>query len=324
MRFDWFGFIALAVGIGSLQLMLDRGEQLGWFESNEIIGEMLVSIAGFYYFFAHSLTTQTPFMRFEMFKDRNFVSACLFMVVIGVVLFGTMALMTPFMQNVMGYPILTAGILLAARGIGTLISMMLVGRLMKLIEARWLVLLGLAFAAYTLYEMAGFTNDTTAWTIVTTGMLQGFGVGFVFVPLSTVAFTSLPGHLRTEGSAILTLVRNIGSSIGISAVIAQLTQKSTMMHARLVEGVTPFNDALAQAKADARYGDRHGPRHARRHRDAAGDDPRLRQHIPAADLGVRRSVAVRADNRLIARRAEAARAGGRRSPRDGMMPLPSP
>jgi DHA2 family multidrug resistance protein len=97
--------------------------------------------------------------------------------------------------------------------------------------------------------MAGFTNDTTAWTIVTTGMVQGCGVGFVFVPLSTVAFTSLPGHLRTEGSAILTLVRNIGSSIGISAMIAELTQKSTMMHARLVESVTPFNDALAQAKA---------------------------------------------------------------------------
>jgi DHA2 family multidrug resistance protein len=249
MRFDWFGFIALAVGIGSLQLMLDRGEQLGWFESNEIIGELLVSIAGFYYFFAHSLTTQNPFVRFELFKDRNYVSSCLFMAVIGVVLYGTMALMTPFMQNIMGYPILTAGNLLAARGVGTLISMMLVGRLMKLIEARWLVGFGMAIAAYTLYDMAAFTNETTPWTIVITGMVQGAGVGFVFVPLSTVAFTSLPGHLRTEGSAILTLVRNIGSSIGISAMIAELTQKSTMMHARLVEGVTPFNDALAQAKS---------------------------------------------------------------------------
>lgn len=249
MRFDWFGFVALAVGIGSLQLMLDRGEQLGWFESNEIIGEMLVSIAGFYYFFAHSLTTQTPFVRFELFKDRNYVSACLFMVVIGVVLFGTMALMTPFMQNIMGYPILTAGNLLAARGIGTLCSMIMVGRLMKIFEARTLVFIGMLLAAYTLYDMSEFTNDTTAWTIVVIGVIQGFGLGFVFVPLSTVAFTTLPGHLRTEGSAILTLVRNIGSSIGISAVIAELTQKSTMMHARLVESVTPFNDALQQAKA---------------------------------------------------------------------------
>jgi DHA2 family multidrug resistance protein len=249
MRFDWFGFIALAVGIGSLQVMLDRGEQLGWFESNEIIAEMLVSIAGFYYFFAHSLTTQNPFVRFELFKDRNYLSACLFMAVIGVVLYGTMALITPFMQNIIGYPILTAGNLLAARGVGTLIAMLLVGRLMKIFEARWLVLVGMGCAAVTLYEMAEFTNDTTAWTIVTTGMVQGVGVGFVFVPLSTVAFTTLSGHLRTEGSAILTLVRNIGSSIGISAVIAELTQKAIMMHARLVENVTPFNDALQQAKS---------------------------------------------------------------------------
>jgi DHA2 family multidrug resistance protein len=227
--------------------MLDRGEQLGWFESNEIIGEMLVSLAGFYYFFAHSLTTQSPFVRFELFKDRNFLSACLFMAVIGVVLFGTMALVTPFMQNVMGYPILTAGNLLAARGIGTLIAMMAVGRLLKIFEARTLVFFGMLLAAYTLYEMSEFTNDTTAWTIVAVGVVQGFGVGFVFVPLSTVAFTTMAGHLRTEGSAILTLVRNIGSSIGISAVIAELTQKSTMMHARLVENVTPFSDALAQA-----------------------------------------------------------------------------
>ena len=120
MRFDWFGFIALAIGIGSLQLMLDRGEQAGWFGSTEIIVELIVSIAGFYYFFAHSLTTDEPFVRFELFKDRNFAAGCLFMVVIGVVLFGTMALITPFTQNLLGYPIMTAGFVLGSRGVGTL------------------------------------------------------------------------------------------------------------------------------------------------------------------------------------------------------------
>jgi DHA2 family multidrug resistance protein len=242
--FDWFGFIALAIGIGALQLMLDRGEQVGWFDSSEILIETIVSLAGFYFFFAHSLTTETPFIRFEMFKDRNFASSCLFMVVIGVVLFGTMALVTPFMQNVSGYPILTAGMLLASRGIGTLIAMMVVSRLMKFIEARWLVLLGLLLAAGTLDQMADFTNYTAARTIVIVSVVQGFGVGLVFVPLSTVAFATLPGYLRTEGSAILTLVRNIGSAIGISAVIAQLTSTEARMHAHLVEYVTPFNNAL--------------------------------------------------------------------------------
>ena len=122
MRFDWFGFIALAIGIGSLQLMLDRGEQVGWFGSPEIVVELIISIAGFYYFFAHSLTTDEPFVRFELFKDRNFAAACLFMVMIGVSLFGTMALITPFTQNLLGYPILTAGFVLGSRGIGTLVA----------------------------------------------------------------------------------------------------------------------------------------------------------------------------------------------------------
>gem|GEM_PF-5505279 len=124
LRFDWFGFLALAVGIGSLQLLLDRGEQVGWFGATEIWIEAIISAIGFYYFFAHSLTTPEPFVRFELFNDRNFVSGTVFMVVIGVVLFGTMALVTPFMQSLLGFPIQTAGLLLGSRGVGTLLTMM--------------------------------------------------------------------------------------------------------------------------------------------------------------------------------------------------------
>jgi DHA2 family multidrug resistance protein len=155
-----------------------------------------------------------------------------------------MALVTPFMQNVEGYPILTTGTLLAGRGVGTLIAMIIVGRLLKFVEARYCVLVGLTLASFTLHQMVGFTDQTSAATIVQASIVQGFGLGLVFVPLSTVAFTTLPGHLRTEGSAILTLVRNIGSSIGISMVIAQLTNTTIRMHAHLAEFVTPFNNAL--------------------------------------------------------------------------------
>ena len=243
-RFDWFGFVALAIAIGALQLMLDRGEQLGWFDSSEIIAETIVSVSAFCIFIAHSLTATSPFVRLELFSDRNFVAGCVFMVAIGVVLFGTMALVTPFMQNVIGYPILTAGLLLAARGIGTLVAMIVVGRLLAWIEARYLVFAGLVLASFTLYQMVGFTDQTSSQTIVVASVTQGFGLGLVFVPLSTVAFTSLPAHLRTEGTAILTLVRNIGSSIGISMVIAQVTTSTARMHANLVEHITPFNDAL--------------------------------------------------------------------------------
>jgi DHA2 family multidrug resistance protein len=249
LRFDWLGFLALAVGIGSLQMMLDRGEQVGWFESYEIILELIISVAGFYFFLAHSLTTREPFVRFDIFKDRNFVAGCLFMVVIGVVLFGTMALVTPFMQHVIGYPILTTGLLLAGRGVGTLVAMMMVGRLMKLIEPRYLVLTGLLLTVYTLSNMVGFTDQTSSQTIVVASIVQGFGLGLVFVPLSTVAFATLPAHLRTDGTSILTLVRNVGSSIGISVVIAQLTNATTRMHAYLSEYVTPFNNALQMPDA---------------------------------------------------------------------------
>ncbi len=248
-RFDWLGFVTLAIGVGSLQVMLDRGEQVGWFSSSEIVAELIISIAGFYFFFAHSFTTDNPFIRFEIFRDRNFVTGVTFMAFIGVALFGTMALVSPFMQNVIGYPITAAGWLLGTRGIGTLISMMVVGRLLQIIEARWLLLAGLIMMAGTLYEMELYTEQTPGMTIVVMNVIQGFGIGLLFVPLSTVAFLTLGSELRTDGTAMLTLIRNVFSSIGISVMIAELTSTTTVMHARLVESVTPFNSPLQMPEA---------------------------------------------------------------------------
>jgi DHA2 family multidrug resistance protein len=244
LRFDWFGFLALAVGIGSLQIALDRGEQLGWMESNEIIAEFIVSIAGFYYFFAHSFTTARPFIQFAIFKDKNFVGGCVFMAVMGLVLFSTMALSSPYLQNVIGYPIITAGLLLASRGCGTFVAMMLVGRLMRYIEARTLIISGLSLTCLSLFYMTGWTDQTGVPEIVTWSIVQGFGFGLVFVPLSTVAFLTLPNHLRTDGTSMLTLMRNVASSIGISVVIAQLTEGSRRTYAILSQHVNPFNHAL--------------------------------------------------------------------------------
>jgi MFS transporter, DHA2 family, multidrug resistance protein len=244
LRFDWFGFAALAVGIGSMQLALDRGEQLGWLESNEIIVEGIVSIVGFYYFFAHSFTTDKPFIQFALFKDRNFVSGCFFMAVMGLVLYSTMALASPYLQNVIGYPILTAGLLLATRGFGTFVAMMLVGKVMKYIEARTLIIAGLALMSLSLFFMTGWTDQTDVTTIIVVSVAQGFGLGLVFVPLSTVAFMTLPNHLRTDGTSMLTLLRNVASSIGISIVIAQLTEGGRRIYAVLSEHINPFNSAL--------------------------------------------------------------------------------
>jgi MFS transporter, DHA2 family, multidrug resistance protein len=244
LRFDWFGFLALAVGIGALQIALDRGEQLGWMESSEIIAEFIVSIVGLYYFFAHSFTTSKPFIQFAMFKDRNFVGGCVFMAVMGLVLFSTMALASPYLQNVIGYPVITAGLLLASRGCGTFVAMMLVGRMMRHIEARTLIVSGLSITCLSLFYMTAWTDQTGVAEILVISVAQGFGFGLVFVPLSTVAFLTLPNNLRTDGTAMLTLMRNVASSIGISVVIAQLTEGSRRVHAVLSQHVNPFNHAM--------------------------------------------------------------------------------
>jgi DHA2 family multidrug resistance protein len=244
LRFDWFGFIALAVGIGALQLVLDRGEQVGWYDSSEIIVETIIAIVGIYYFLAHSLTTSNPFVRLDIFKDRNFASACVFMVVMSSVMMSTMALVSPFLQQVGGYPVLTAGLVLASRGFGTFIAMMAIRSSMRYVEARTTLMLGLLASAGTFWMMSGFTNETSSGTIFLNGVLQGFSFGMVIVSVNTVAFLTLPNNLRTYASSFQTLVRNVSSSFGISLVISQLTEGAARNHAQLSEWINPFNDAL--------------------------------------------------------------------------------
>jgi DHA2 family multidrug resistance protein len=164
--------------------------------------------------------------------------------VMGLVLYSTMALASPYLQNVIGYPIITAGVLLASRGCGTFVAMMMVGRMMRHIEARTLIICGLSITALSLYYMTAWTDMTGVPEIVTISIFQGFGFGLVFVPLSTVAFMTLPGHLRTDGTSMLTLMRNVMSSVGISIVIAQLTEGTRRTYAILNDHVNPFNHAL--------------------------------------------------------------------------------
>jgi DHA2 family multidrug resistance protein len=247
--FDWLGFATLSIAIGALQLMLDRGEQLGWFDASEIVLEGVVSIVALYFFLAHSLTAARPFISIEIFRDRNFVIGLSFMFLCGVLLLGTAALMAPFLQNLAGYPALDAGVLLGTRGLGTMLAMMVVGRLVARSDVRLLVAAGLASCALSLYQSIDFSLDTTWWTIAWIGTLQGAGLGCLFVPLNIMAFATLPAASRTEGVAMWTLIRNMGSSIGVSVVIANLSNKTILMHARLMEGVTPFNQALTDPAA---------------------------------------------------------------------------
>jgi DHA2 family multidrug resistance protein len=249
LTFDWLGFAALSIAIGALQLLLDRGEQLGWFDSGEIVLMAAVSGVAFYFFIAHTLTTERPFIPIEIFRDRNFIVGLLFMFVCGVLLVATMALMAPFLQGVMGYPILDAGLLLGTRGLGMAMAMLVAGPLMARIDGRILLSVGLLLCTVSLYHTIDFTPDTSMRTIVWTSMLLGYGLGLMFVPLNTISLATMPPSLRTQGTAMWTLIRNLGSSIGVSIVIANLTNKTVLMHARLAESVTPFNHALADPAA---------------------------------------------------------------------------
>ena len=241
MRFDWLGFATLSLAIGFLQLMLDRGESQSWFQSNEIIIEALIAGAAGYLFFAHTATAERPFVPPALFRDWNFTLGVFFMFIVGVLILASVALITPFVQNVMGYPVLDAGFLLGTRGIGTMASMMVVGRLLSFVDARLLIGIGIACSAVSLWVMTGISPDISVFTIVWTSVVQGIGLGLVFVPLNTISFATLPPQLRTEGASVWTLIRNMGSSIGVSIVIAQLTSGTSLMHARIAELITPFN-----------------------------------------------------------------------------------
>jgi MFS transporter, DHA2 family, multidrug resistance protein len=251
-RLDWIGFGALSLAIGAFQTMLDRGELLDWFSSSEIIIEAVLAGVGLYFFIVQTSLARQPFLSPKLFTDLNFVIGVIFIFLVGLILYATLALLTPYLQTLMNYPVVTAGVALAPRGAGTMLAMMICGRLVGKVNTRLLVGIGFFATAYALYEMTSWTPDVSEWTIVSTGFIQGVSIGFVFVPLSTVTFATLPSELRTQATGIYSLMRNIGSAIGIS-VTGSLLQSNTQINHQLIgEEVTSFNRSLS-AGAAAQY-----------------------------------------------------------------------
>jgi DHA2 family multidrug resistance protein len=241
-RLDWLGFGALSIAIGALQLALDRGEQLDWFSSREVLAEAIVCAGAFYVFLVHTLTAARPgFVNPALFRDRNFCVGMLFIFVVGMTYLASLALMTPYLQTLMGYPVVTAGIVMGPRGVGTMVCMFIVGKLIGRVDTRLLLSVGLGLTAWAMWDMTGWTPDVSQWTIVTTGFVQGAGLGFLFVPLTTVTFSTLPAQMRGEGTGLYNLSRNIGSAVGISIVSALLTENVQANHADIAAYVTPFN-----------------------------------------------------------------------------------
>jgi len=236
--FDFFGFATLSLGIGALQMMLDRGQLLDWFTSPEIRWEAALAGMGFWMAVVHFFTGKHTFISPAIFKDRNMSAGMVFAAMTGAVLVATSALLPPLLQNILDYPVITTGLVMAPRGIGTLVAMLIVGRLTRLIDPRLLVAGGLGITAWSLWLMTRYSPLMDTTPVIAVGLLQGFGLGFVFVPMTIITFATLAGFMRNEGTALYNLMRNIGSSAGVAVSSAELARNIQWMHARLGERLT--------------------------------------------------------------------------------------
>jgi DHA2 family multidrug resistance protein len=246
MNFDAFGFATLSLAIGALQMLLDRGEQNDWFAATETWIEVIILALSFAYFVAHTALRPAgkSFFDYRLLRNANYVSGLLFIFIVGLVLFATRALTPTMLQGLMGYPAKIAGLVTAPSGIGTMIAMMFVGRLVGKVDLRLLLGIGFAITAFSLWQMTRYTLVLSQSDIVWPGVIQGLGLGLVFVPLSAATFATLSPEMRAEGTAIYSLIRNIGSSIGIALVQTLLVRNTQTVHASLVEHVTTTNPAL--------------------------------------------------------------------------------
>ncbi len=295
--FDFFGFATLSVAIGALQMLLDRGQLKDWFGSSEIWIEATIAGLCLYLFIVHTATaTDRSFLNRDLLKDANCIAGTLLMFLIGIPLYGTMTLLPTMLQDLMNYPVFTTGLVTVPRGVGTMVAMLVVARLVGRVDTRLLILVGLVLTAAALWQMTGFSLQMGMGPVISTGVMQGFGLGFVFTPLSIITFSTLPRNLLTQGTAIFSLMRNIGGSVGIAIVEALLDQNTQIVHSRLVERLRPDNP-LARAPAAGgtlQPDDAIGCRRAECRGDAASGDGGLYRRLYADDASGHRRGAVAA------------------------------
>jgi DHA2 family multidrug resistance protein len=245
--FDLTGFVLLSLALGLFQLMLDRGETRDWFESTEIVAYAVASALGLYMFIVHSLTARHPFVDIHLFKDRNFTVSLIVMFVIGITVISPSVLLPSFLQQLQGYTPTEAGTLMAARGAASIVAMMVGARLTSVIGPRATMAIGIGAAAVSLWMMGRFSVDTPASDVVLTGIIQGVGAPLTFMPLTLVGYSTLPDRARTEAGVLLTLLRNVGAAVGVSATVALLARSAQVNQSYLAEHFTAFSTDRWQA-----------------------------------------------------------------------------
>ncbi|SCK29327.1 MDR family MFS transporter [Vogesella sp. LIG4] len=255
MRFDLFGFAMLSLAIGALQMMLDRGEQNDWFNATETWIEAGTLLLSSLYFIVHTACTQPgeSFFDYRLLLNRNYATGLLLIFVVGMVLYATRALTPTLLQGLLGYPAKTAGMVTAPSGVGTMLAMMLVGRMVGKVDLRLLLMAGFGLTALSLWQMSHYNLSLSPADIVWPGLIQGIGLGLVFVPLSTATFATLSAQMRTEGTAIYSLIRNIGSSIGIALVQTLLVRNSHIMEGSLAARVSAASGGWLDPQAQGAF-----------------------------------------------------------------------
>jgi DHA2 family multidrug resistance protein len=252
LKFDWFGFGALSVGLASLQLMLDRGTDKGWFSSPEIIIEAIIAGTALYLFVVHMVTAKKPFIPMAIFKDRNFLGGLVLMFVMGLVLLASSALLSPYLQNLSGRSVSQTGLLMVPRGFGVMFAMLFAGRLTMKMDPRFLMTIGAGLLVWSMWAMTSWTPSVSATSLFTVTFIQGIGMGLVFVPMNLVAFATLGPQFRTDGAGLTNLMRNIGSAFGVSITTTVLSSSVQTIHSQLSHYAAPFNRALG-VNADSMF-----------------------------------------------------------------------
>jgi DHA2 family multidrug resistance protein len=245
VRIDYLGLGLIALGLGCLQIMLDKGQTEDWFASRLIVVTAAIALASLSFLMVWELWHERPIMNLRLLRDRNFAVGILTMFVVGFALYGSLLLLPVFLQQLLGYTATLAGMVLSPGGIFTLLMMPIVGALVGRVQARYLLIVGLAIVAYSLFYMAGYNLQISFWDAAMARIIQAAGLAFLFVPINAVAFYFIPKEQTGQGTALMNLVRNVGGSAGIAFVTTLLARRMQTSQALLVHTLTPLNPVYA-------------------------------------------------------------------------------
>ena len=250
-KLDIAGFLTLAIALSALQLMLDRGQSLNWLDSIEIVIELLVFLAFGWIFLVHNAATRQPLFDRALYRNIPFLAGLACMIMLGIANIAVSSILPTMLQTLFQYDVIDTGLLMMPRAIAVLLGMVVTNQLIDKVDNRYLMAFGFLMAGMGVYAMSGWTLGMDRTPIIIAGMMQGFGIGFIFVPSTLVAFATVAPRLRPDGTSLLNLTRSIGSSIGISIMITYLTRNTAVAHATMVGDVTSFNMPAVDASAVA-------------------------------------------------------------------------